>query len=101
MQNSEGEAQIRSKLTGEVYPQIKSKLRTELPGILQQQVGDMIENVRAKYEQMLDSQQQELEKARADKEEKMQSAKEISEKLENLREKAQALSQEINRWRVA
>lgn len=101
MQNSEVEAQIRSKLTGEVYPQIKSKLRTELPGILQQQVGDMIENVRAKYEQMLDSQQQELEKARADKEEKMQSAKEISEKLKNLREKAQALSQEINRWRVA
>ena len=101
MQNDAIEAQIRSKLSGEVFPQIKSKLRTELPGILQQQVGDMIENVRSKYAQMLESQQHELEKARADKEEKMQSAKEIAEKLENLREKAKGLSQEISTWKVA
>ncbi len=101
MQNDAIEAQIRSKLSGEVFPQIKSKLRTELPNILQQQVGDMIENVRSKYAQMLESQQHELEKARADKEEKMQSAKEIAEKLENLREKAKGLSQEISTWKVA
>ena len=101
MQNDAIEAQIRSKLSGEVFPQIKSKLRTELPNILQQQVGNMIENVRSKYAQMLESQQHELEKARADKEEKMQSAKEIAEKLENLREKAKGLSQEISTWKVA
>lgn len=101
MQNDAIEAQIRSKLSGEVFPQIKSKLRTELPNILQQQVGDMIENVRSKYAQMLESQQHELEKARADKEEKMQSAKEIAEKLENLREKAKGLSQKISTWKVA
>ncbi|MCR5622940.1 MAG: dynamin family protein [Treponema sp.] len=101
MKNGNVETQIRSKLSGEVFPQIKSKLRMELPDILQQQVGGMIEQVRARYEEMLSSQQQELEKAMQDKVSSAQAAEENTRKLEGLRTQVQSISQEIAGWRIA
>lgn len=99
--NDEAESQIRANLNGEVFPQIKNKLRGELPGIMEQQVGEMIAQVRAKYEQMLASQQQELEKARQDKAAKAQTAQANTNKLENLRAEAESLSREILGWKDA
>lgn len=99
--NDNIEAQIRNKLKSEVFPQITSKLRAELPSILQQQVGGMIENVRSQYEQMLSSQQQELEKAMQDKAASEQALAEKVSKLESLRSEVQKINQEISTWRVA
>ena len=61
----------------------------------------MIAQVRAKYEQMLASQQQELEKARQDKAAKAESAQANTSKLEKLRAEAESLSQEILGWKDA
>lgn len=101
VRNDEAESQIRANLKGEVFPQIKNKLRGELPGIMEQQVGEMIAQVRSKYEQMLASQQQELEKARQDKAAKAQTAQANTNKLENLRAEAESLSREILGWKDA
>lgn len=100
-QNDNAESQIRNKLIGEVFPQIKSKLRMELPEILQEQVSKMITQVRSQYEQVLSSQQQELEKAVQNKTQSEQESKEKLEKLENLRGEVQSCLEKIITWRIA
>lgn len=100
-QNDNAESQIRSKLIGEVFPQIKNKLRMELPGILQEQVSKMIAKVRSQYEQMLSSQQQELEKAIQNKTESEQESKENLGKLEKLRDEVKSCLEKIITWRIA
>ena len=100
MQNNEIESQIKRKLISEVYPQIKGKLRTELPNILQHQLGQMIEQVRNQYAETLQSQQNELERALQDKASTEQETKEKTEKLENLRQNVQKIAQEIYKWKL-
>lgn len=99
--NNNIKSQIISKLNGEVFPQIKSKLRTTLPEILQEQVANLIEQVRTKYEQLLQSQQQELEKSTQDKSKSEEEMQKNLEKLESLRNETQSIAQEIITWKVA
>lgn len=99
--NNNVKSKIISKLNGEVFPQIKSKLRTTLPEILQEQVGNMIEQVRSKYEQLLQSQQQELEKATQDKSKSEEEMQKNLQELEVLRNETQSIAQEIITWKVA
>jgi GTPase SAR1 family protein len=55
---------IRRKLQGDIFPSIKRKLREELPVRLEEQVAAMIEQVRLKYEQLIEQKSKELEAAK-------------------------------------
>jgi hypothetical protein len=47
---------VRSKFVGEVFPQIKRKIRDELPSHLQEQIQGMIEQVRLQYAEKIEEQ---------------------------------------------
>jgi len=47
---------VRSKIAGEMFPSIKRKLRDDIPGVLNEQVTAMIENVRVQYEEQIKNQ---------------------------------------------
>ena len=70
---------MRAKVTGEVFPQIKSKLRAQLPALLQEQVGGMITQVQQQYQRVLQSQQAEFEKAKQEKQESVEANKQKKE----------------------
>lgn len=99
--NSNIEQQIRSKLQGEVFPAVKSKLRSELPAILQEQLAAMIAQVQGQYESALQSQEAELQKAMQDRAASMEQAAQKKQKLEELRSSVQKIAQEIYSWRAA
>ena len=99
-QNDHAESQIRAKLTGEVFPQIKGKLRTELPDILQEQVGKMIAQVQDQYQQVLQSQQAEFEKAMQEKQESVEANKQKKELFIGYRQEVQRILEKITTWRM-
>lgn len=100
-QNDHAESQIRAKLVGEVFPQIKGKLRTELPGILQEQVGKMIAQVQEQYQQVLQSQQAEFEKAMQEKKASEEENKQKKELYTDFRQDVQNILETITAWRMS
>ena len=101
LQNNNTESQVRAKLVGEVYPQIKGKLRTELPAILQEQLGKMIVQVQAQYEQILQSQQAEFDKAMQEKKDSEEANRQKKELFVNFRQEVQNTMEQIAGWRIA
>ena len=97
-QQDTGEAQVRAKVTGDVFPRIKSKLRAQLPAILQEQVGKMIAQVQQQYQQVLQSQQAEFEKAMQEKQESAQANKEKKELFIGYRQAVQSILEKITTW---
>jgi hypothetical protein len=95
------QSEIRAKIAGEVFPQIKSKLRNELPSILKQIVSGMIEQVRSQYQQILQSQQAEFNKAMMEKAESEQAISEKKDLFIGLRRDVQNTLQNISSWRLA
>jgi len=70
--------QVKAKLLQEVFPDIKQKIRQELPATLQEQVGNMIKSARDQYLETIKMQQSEIQKGIDDK---VQSDKALQEKL--------------------
>ena len=100
-QNDNAESQVRTKLLGEVFPQIKGKLRTELPAILQEQLGKMIAQVQAQYQQVLQSQQAEFDKAMQEKKDSEEANKQKKDLFVNFRSEVQNIMEQIAGWRIA
>ena len=99
-QQDTGESQVRAKVTGEVFPQIKSKLRAQLPALLQEQVGGMITQVQQQYQRVLQSQQAEFEKAMQEKQESVEANKQKKELFVGYRQEVQRILEKITTWRM-
>lgn len=99
-QQDTGESQVRAKVTGEVFPQIKSKLRAQLPALLQEQVGGMITQVQQQYQRVLQSQQAEFEKAMQEKQESAEANKQKKELFIGYRQEVQHILEKITTWRM-
>ena len=99
-QQDTGESQVRAKVIGEVFPQIKSKLRAQLPALLQEQVGSMITQVQQQYQRVLQSQQAEFEKAMQEKQESVEANKQKKELFIGYRQEVLRILEKITTWRM-
>ena len=99
-QQDTGESQVRAKVIGEVFPQIKSKLRAQLPALLQEQVGSMITQVQQQYQRVLQSQQAEFEKAMQEKQESVEANKQKKELFIGYSQEVLRILEKITTWRM-
>jgi ribosome biogenesis GTPase A len=96
-QQSKKEA-ISSKLAGEIFPQIKRRLRDELPLHLEEQVQRMIDQVRAQFEEKISLQQADIEKAIGERSADIKEAEEKRKFLEDVRTYVQTIATSILEW---
>jgi GTPase SAR1 family protein len=89
---------IRSKLLGEAFPQIKRRLREELPLHLGEQVQLMINQVRAQYEEKISLQQAGIEKAVEEKTANIKEAEAKQKTLEDARTEVQKIASDVMEW---
>lgn len=90
---------IEECLRNRIFPQIKTQLRRELPGILDSEIQQMIQQVQAQYEQRISAQQAELQKAAQSQSLSQEEAYNRKQKLEAARISVQSVSAEISKWR--
>jgi hypothetical protein len=96
-QNSQQNA-IRSKFIGEIFPQIKGKIRSELPPQLEEQVGLMIEQVRSQYAEKISRQKAEIDTAVEAKNANIAETEKKQKVLESARAEVQAITSEVMGW---
>ncbi|MDR0602969.1 MAG: dynamin family protein [Bacteroidales bacterium] len=60
-QQEQQKEMLRKKFMGEIFPNIKRKIRTELPAYLGQQIRQMIEQVHLQYEERIKDQRKEID----------------------------------------
>jgi hypothetical protein len=90
---------IRTDLSGRVFPDIKRKLRTEIPAHLDEQLDVIIKSVGEQYEEQI-KQQSEIIKAQvAEKSVSKEEAEAKQKQLEEVRNDVQRISSEIREWR--
>lgn len=77
-QIAQAKAEVRSQILTAVIPKIKRQLSTEIEGILDEHVNNMISEISQKYFGVIEAKQQEIEKA---EEEKQQKANDIAAQL--------------------
>ncbi|MHC6202826.1 dynamin family protein [Breznakiellaceae bacterium SP9] len=89
---------LRPKFIGEIFPQIKSKIRSELPAQLEEQVGRMIEQVRRQYEEKIKQQKAEIDTAVEAKNAAIEETEKNRSRLEAIRTEVQAITNEVLEW---
>lgn len=89
------EEKLRSAFLGQAFPQIKSKLRTELQELVAQSVCEMIEQVSAQYETQISQKKDEFEAAMKKKETNVTEKERAIAGLENVREAVKLASNEL------
>lgn len=72
---------IRSQILTKIIPDVKRKLSSELPSILEEQVDVMIEEISNRYSVLIEEKQSEIAQA---ENERQQKAEEIAQKIANL-----------------
>lgn len=77
-QVAQAKAEVRSQILTAVIPKIKRQLSTEIVGILDEHVNNMISEISQKYSGVIEAKQQEIEKA---EEEKQHKANDIAAQL--------------------
>jgi hypothetical protein len=92
---------IRSKLSGEIIPGVKRKLRDEIPAILNPQIAAMIGQVREQYQHELEQHKAQIDLAVKDKKANAKEREKERIELEGIRSKVLSLSNEILAWRKA
>ena len=90
--------EVRTKLVSEVYPMITSKLRTELPSELSKYVQQIIQNINAKYKEMIELQKQELQKQFSTKEGSAKQTQSYKTLLKEKRDEIKNIMSEITKW---
>jgi GTPase SAR1 family protein len=89
---------LRAKFVGEIIPSVKSKIRGELPSLLEEQIGAMIEQVQNQYAERIAAQETEMSGAIEAKRAGIETAEEQRKQLEAVRAEAQAITGEIMEW---
>jgi Txe/YoeB family toxin of Txe-Axe toxin-antitoxin module len=85
--------EIANKLTTEVIPSIKSKIRSVLPDIFNKQVNSMIETISEQFEDQLKIKEQEISKAKEEKENNIKYEEVEIKNLENIKNELVKLAQ--------
>jgi hypothetical protein len=89
---------IRSKLTGEVFPQIKRKIREELPAHIGEQVQILIEQVKKQYEEKIAQEETAIKAAVEEKTAGKVNAEEKLKALESARTEIQSYTNTVMGW---
>lgn len=84
-QENKKKAEVRNKILSEIIPSIKSKLRSTLPDLFNQQINSIIESISLEFESQLKQKEQEIQIAQKEKEESVQNIKHEIESLENIK----------------
>lgn len=93
--DAQQEEKLRSAFLGQAFPQIKSKLRTELQKLVTESLREMIEQVRAQYETQISQKKEEFEAAMKKKEVNAAEKDQAITCLENVREAVKSASNEL------
>ena len=86
-------AEIINKLTSDVVPSIKSKIRSTLPDILHKQINLMIETISEQFENQLKIKEQEITDAKEEKEKNIKNVEAEINKLQNTKNELIQLAQ--------
>jgi hypothetical protein len=97
-QQNNQQSALRSKFIGEIFPQIKGKIRSELPRQLEEQVGLMIEQVRSQYAEQITRQKAEIDTAIEAKTASIEETAKQQKVLESARIEVQAITSEVMGW---
>jgi hypothetical protein len=89
---------LRSKFSGEIFPSIKRKLREEIPGILNEQVKNMIQNVSGQYEEQIKQQSAVINSQIAQKSGNIEEDKEKEKRLNSVLADVKKIDGEIRSW---
>ena len=87
--------QARDQIISNVIPSIKSKLRSEMPALLNEQISAMIEVVSDKFEEQLRQKETEISKVIEEKSEDMEAIEAQILALENAKEAIRTLTTQI------
>jgi len=88
----------RAKLTGEVFPQLKRKIRDEATGIMNDQVAIMVQNVRELFEAQIKNQEEALGTQIAQENTNIADKEAARQKLEAVRNDVQNIASQIMAW---
>ena len=91
-------AAIRAKLSGEVFPSIKRKLRDEIPGQLEGEITGLIQTVQEQFEIQVKNQEGVINAQMAEKTGGMEEQEATQKKLEAVRGEVQGMDSEIRAW---
>jgi len=89
---------LRSKFSGEIFPSIKRKLREEIPGILNEQVKVMIQNVSGQYEEQIKQQSAVINSQIAQKSGNIEEDAEKEKRLNTVLADVKKIDGEIRSW---
>jgi len=89
---------VRSKLTGEVFPAIKRKIREEIPGKLNEQIEGMIKIASEKYEELLKNQRDDINSQIAQKSGNIEENEARQNKLNLILSDVKKIDSEIRVW---
>lgn len=84
-QLEEHKQQVEQKLIMEIIPQIKGKIRTELPSLIKQNAEQIIQQIATQFEEQLSQKQAEIEQAVAEKEQKAGEIDALIEQLQTVK----------------
>ena len=99
--NSQKEKQkeaMRSKLSGEVFPSIKRKIRDEIPAVIQNHVTAMITNVKEQFELQIKNQEEAINTQIAQESTKASDREAAQQKLGTILSDIQNLTNQIMTW---
>ena len=91
-------AEIRSKLSGEVFPAIKRKIRDEVPLTIEGHIAGMIEGVRRQFEAQIESQEEAINAQMAQENANVEEKEAAQQKLQAVRADVQNIASEIMAW---
>ncbi len=88
-------AEISNKLTSEIIPSIKSKIRSVLPDIYNKQVHSIIETISNQFEEQVKIKEMEITKTQEEKETNLKDAEAEINKLDSIKVELISLSKNI------
>ena len=89
---------IRSEFSGRVFPDIKTRLRAEIPGQIRWQIDLMIKEVGEKYKEQIEKQSEIIKGQAAEKSMNKEEAEAKLKQLEAVSSDVQAIASEIKAW---
>jgi len=89
---------VRVKLSGEVFPSIKRKLRADLPSELETAINSTIEKVREQFDVQINNRKEAIDTQIAAKEGDINENEAARQKLEGIRSEVERTATEIMAW---
>lgn len=97
-QKEKQKEEIRSKLSGEIFPSIKRKIRDVIPSTLQEHVTNMIKNVKEQFEDQIKNQEEAINMQITMENTSVSEREAVQQKLEMIRSDVQNLTNQVMTW---